>query len=150
MRPAILADAQWMADLKAMAMRPDLERLGYWDFNWARERFLDTYVVENTSVIVLDGQIAGCIAVRPESDALWIEHFYLYPHAQGQGLGGDVLENVMRTHHEQRPFMLAIDRGSAVRRLSERHGFTYQYDDANGVDQIFSTAAANTTDRTSR
>jgi len=44
-----------MADLKAMAMRPDLERLGYWDLDRVRQRFLDTYVPENTSVVVLDG-----------------------------------------------------------------------------------------------
>jgi len=55
LRRAILADAQWMADLKAMAMRPDLERLDYWDLDWVRQRFLDTYVPENTSVVVLDG-----------------------------------------------------------------------------------------------
>lgn len=150
LRPGTLDDAEWMADLKVVAMRPDLERLGYWDRDWARQRLLDTYIPENTSVITLDGEIAGCIAVRPESDALWIEHFYLHPRVQGHGLGGQILNHVMTTRREQRPFMLAIDRGSAVRRLYERHGFTYQYDDENGVDQVFSTAADNTADRASR
>lgn len=51
LRPAVGEDAQWMADLKADAMRADLERLGYWDRDWARSRFLDAYVSANTSII---------------------------------------------------------------------------------------------------
>lgn len=75
LRPATADDAQWMADLKAVAMRPDLERLGYWHRDRARQRFLDAYIPPNTRVIVIDRWAAGLIAVRPEPDALWIEHF---------------------------------------------------------------------------
>jgi hypothetical protein len=45
----------------------------------------------------------------------------------------------MNTHRDERPFRLAIDRGSAVQRLYERAGFAYLYDDSSGVDQIFGT-----------
>jgi len=94
-------------------MRPDLERLGLWDEDWARRRFLDTV------------------------DAQWIEHFYLDPAVQGQGIGSQVLRYVMDAHRDARPFRLAIDRGSAARWLYERVGFVHLYDDSNGVDQIF-------------
>lgn len=126
-----------MADLKADAMRPDLERLGYWDREWARERFLSAYVPVNTHVIVVDEQAVGCIGVRPEPDACWLEHFYLRSQVQGRGLGGQVLRHVLAAHPGRRPFKLALDRGSQVRRLYERHGFTHQYDEDNGVDQVF-------------
>jgi GNAT superfamily N-acetyltransferase len=139
LRPASDDDAEWMADLKAEAMRADLERLGYWDRDWARGRFLEAYVAANTMIIETEDRIAGIIAVRPERDAIWIEHFYLYAWAQGQGLGGRVLDHVMAWHRDHRPFTLAIDRGSAVRRLYERHGFIYRYDADNGVDQVFTT-----------
>lgn len=142
LRPATVHDADWMADLKAQAMRPDLERLGYWDQQWARQRFLDTYIAANTSVIELEGDVAGVIALRAEPDALWVEHFYLYPHAQGRGIGGHVLEHVMKERRDHRPFMLAIDRGSSARHLYERHGFVYQYDDHNGVDQVFTSGGS--------
>ncbi|TQS41214.1 GNAT family N-acetyltransferase [Cryptosporangium phraense] len=139
LRPARPADAGRLADLKARAMRPDLERLGLWDEEWARRRFLDTYVPANTDVIEVAGEPVGVIAVRPEMDALWIEHFYLEPAVQGRGLGGQVLRQVMDAHRDERPFRLAIDRGSAARRLYERVGFVHLWDDDNGVDQIFGT-----------
>lgn len=41
----------------------------------------------------------------------------------------------MAAHGDGRPFVLALDRGSRVRALHERHGFTHVYDD--GVDQVF-------------
>jgi GNAT superfamily N-acetyltransferase len=148
LRPATSGDAQWLADLKATAMRPDLERLGYWDRDWARQRFLDTYVPANTDVIEIDGKPIGAIAVRPERDAQWIEHFYLDPSIQGRGVGRQVLEHVMDAHRDARSFWLAIDRGSAVRRLYERAGFVHQYDDDNGVDQVFSAPGNGRTPNT--
>jgi GNAT superfamily N-acetyltransferase len=141
LRPATGEDAGWLAELKAEAMRPDLERLGYWDEDWAKGRFLETFVPANTRVILVDGTIAGCVAVRAEPDAYWLEHFYLYAWAQGQGLGGQVLAYVLSEPTEPLPFRLAIDRGSAVQRLYERHGFRHVWDDANGVDQIFQRPA---------
>jgi GNAT superfamily N-acetyltransferase len=137
LRPASADDAQWIADLKAVAMRPDLERLGLWNRDWARQRFLDTYVPANTAVIEVDDKPVESIAVRPEADAQWIEHFYLDPAVQGRGIGGQVLQHMIDTHRDTRPFRLALDRGSAARRLYERVGFTYLYDDSNDVDQIF-------------
>ncbi len=86
LRAATAADASWLADLKAEAMRADLQRLGYWDRDWARQWFL---------------------------------------------------EHVMATRDDGRPFHLALDRGSQVRALYERHGFTHTGNDANGVDQLF-------------
>ncbi|MEV6844632.1 GNAT family N-acetyltransferase [Actinoplanes sp. NPDC051411] len=118
-------------------MRPDLERLGLWDEEWARRRFLETYVPVNTDIIEVGEKPVGVIAVRPEPDALWIEHFYLDPAAQGRGLGRQVLQYVMDAHRDGRPFRLAIDRGSAARKLYERVGFVHLYDDDNGVDQVF-------------
>jgi GNAT superfamily N-acetyltransferase len=138
LRPATVEDRMWLADLKALAMRPDLERLGIWDHDWARQRFLDTFIPANTDVIEIDSKPVGVIAVRPERDAQWIEHFYLHPSMQGRGLGEQVLRRVMDAHRDARPFRLAIDRGSAARRLYERLGFIHLYDDHNGIDQVFS------------
>lgn len=138
LRPTTAEDASWMADLKAEAMREDLQRQGYWDPDRARQRFRDSYVPADTSVIVLPGgQVAGCIAVRPEPKAWWIEHFFLSAETQGHGLGGQVLRHVIAERHDGRPFRLALVRGSRVRALHERHGFTHQHDDDNGVDQTF-------------
>lgn len=123
LRPATSEDAEWMADLKTTAMRPDLERLGYWDREWARGRFLDAYVPANTYVVLVAGAEAGLIAVRTETDRTWVEHFYLAPRLQGRGLGSSVLAHVMERHQDIRPFWLTLDRGSRARQLYEHHGF---------------------------
>ncbi|WP_350271581.1 hypothetical protein [Frondihabitans sucicola] len=43
LRPATPDDAGWMAELRAVVMRPDLERLGRFDPARVRSRFLDGY-----------------------------------------------------------------------------------------------------------
>jgi len=63
---------------------------------------------------------------------------YLDEAFQGRGIGSQVLDHVMATG-DTRPFNLSVIRGSGARRLYERHGFFYQYDDENGVDQILGT-----------
>ncbi|MCR6483572.1 GNAT family N-acetyltransferase [Amycolatopsis sp. OK19-0408] len=141
-RAATANDSEWLADLKAEAMRPDLERLGLWNRDWARGRFLAGFVPANTRVVTLDGEDVGSIAVRPEPDARWIEHFYLSPVVHGRGIGGEVLAAVLRETADRPPFRLAIDRGNRVRGLYERHGFVHIRDDArNGIDQIFERPA---------
>lgn len=135
-----------MVDLRLDVMRADLERVGVWNPVRARERFLAAFVAAHTWVVDVpasaarDGRNAGLIAVRPEPDALWIEHFYLRRDLQGAGLGGAVLAKVMARHAGTLPFWLNVLRGSAARRLYERHGFGFGYEDA--VDVYLTAPAA--------
>ncbi|MBF4570231.1 GNAT family N-acetyltransferase [Plantibacter sp. VKM Ac-2880] len=128
LRSATLDDAAWMAELRAVVMRPDLERLGRYDETRVRRRFLDAYRPEHTSVIVVDGVAAGLFAVRVEPEERWLEHFYLAPEHQGAGLGTAVLTQVLRDG-DPRPFRLNVLHGSPARRLYERHGFTLERED---------------------
>jgi GNAT superfamily N-acetyltransferase len=77
------------------------------------------------------------IAVRPEADAHWIEHFYLDLALQGRGIGTSVLEHVMAACGDHRPYRLNVLQGSPARRLYERHGFVHDHEDT--VD-VFLTA----------
>ncbi|KZX22566.1 GNAT family N-acetyltransferase [Rathayibacter tanaceti] len=127
LRPATQADATAIAELRAVVMRPSLEALGRYDEHRVRNRFLEGYRPERTQVIEVDGVFAGSIAVRLEGDAVWIEHFYLASHTQGRGIGGAVLRRVMREEARQGlPFRLDVLKGSAARRLYERHGFRFE------------------------
>jgi hypothetical protein len=57
-------------------MREDLERLGLYDEVWVRQRFMRAFHPENTLIVRVEGSPgAGSIAVRPEPDCQWIEHF---------------------------------------------------------------------------
>lgn len=123
-----------MAELRAVVMRPDLERLGRYDPVRVRQRFLDAFAPENTHVIVVDGEDVGLIAVRGEPDAVWIEHFYLAPGSQGRGLGSAVLARVLVERGAAgQPFRLNVLQGSPARRLYERHGFVLESEDTVDV-----------------
>ncbi|MFE4198633.1 GNAT family N-acetyltransferase [Paenarthrobacter sp. NPDC056912] len=141
LRQCVASDAAWIAELRAVVMRPDLERLGRWDPVRVRERFLNAFQPEHTSVIHTDGVDAGVIAVRPEPDARWIEHFFVAPAHQGKGLGAAVLRQVMAASVDRRPFRLDVLQGSAARRLYERHGFVLESEDPIDVFMVAPAAS---------
>ena len=132
LRPSVSGDAQWVAELRAEVMYPDLQRLGRWDPVRVRERFLGAFRPRLTKIIRLDGADIGSIAVRPEADARWIEHFYLSPELQSQGIGSAVLKSQLALG-AGRPFRLNVLQGSRARALYERHGFTVDHEDAVDV-----------------
>jgi GNAT superfamily N-acetyltransferase len=126
LRPSRLDDAEWIAELRAVVLRDDLERLGRFDPVRVRERFLTAFDTTLTRIIVVNGADVGSIALRPAEDATWIEHFYLDAALQGRGIGGGVLRSVLA---EQGAFRLNVLQGSPARRLYERHGFELDSED---------------------
>ncbi|MFJ3303497.1 GNAT family N-acetyltransferase [Streptomyces sp. NPDC086549] len=129
-RPASAADAEPAAELRAVVLRADLERLGRYDEHRVRQRLRDGFVPAHTWVIEADGTFAGCVALRPAEDAHWLEHFYLAPHLHGAGIGSAVLSELLRrSDHDGVTVRLNVLRGSAARRLYERHGFALDTED---------------------
>jgi GNAT superfamily N-acetyltransferase len=125
LRPAQEADVEQIAELRAVTLRPDLERLGRYDDRRARQRLRDGFAAEHTSVIEVEGAFAGCVALRPADDAYWLEHFYIEPRLQGHGLGSAVLAKLLeRCDRELIVVRVNVLHGSPARRLYERHGFT--------------------------
>jgi GNAT superfamily N-acetyltransferase len=136
LRPAADLDAHWIAELRAVALRSDLERLGRFDPVRVRQRFLSAFDPAVTKVVLVDGEEAGCIAVRPDAGSLWIEHFYLAPDVQGRGVGSAVLRRQLAGHGRQHPFRLNVLRESRARALYERNGFIVERQDAVDVFMV--------------
>ena len=140
LRPAVDGDAQWIAELRAQVLRPDLERLGRFDPVRVRQRFLAAFDPAVTQVVLADGDPAGSIAVRPDDDARWIEHFYLQAGCQGRGIGSGVLRRQLEAgpddRSDDRPFRLNVLQGSRARALYERHGFVVESQDAVDVFMV--------------
>lgn len=135
--PSTADDAGWLAELRVVALRPDLERLGRFDPHRVRRRFLNAFTPEHTWIISTGaGERAGVIAVRPAAEELWIEHFYVAPEHQGTGIGSAVLAQVMEKHADHRPFRLNVLQGSPARRLYERHGFVLESEDPVDVFMV--------------
>lgn len=129
-----------MAGLRAVVMRPDLERLGRYDPERVRRRFLDAFTPAHTRVVQSTGIDVGLVATRPDADGLWIEHVYLDPAQQGQGIGGWALAQILRTDTAGQPFRLNVLQGSPARRLYERHGFALESEDP--IDVVLTRPAS--------
>lgn len=72
LRQARPEDVEAIAELRAVVMRPDLERLGRYDEHRVRQRLRDAYAPEHTSVVEAAGSFAGCVARRPAEDGWWL------------------------------------------------------------------------------
>ncbi|MFG2784812.1 GNAT family N-acetyltransferase [Streptomyces prunicolor] len=148
-RPASAADVDAIAELRAVVMRGDLERLGRYDERRVRQRLRDGFVAEWTWVIEVGGAFAGCVALRPDGDARchWLEHFYVGAQHQGRGIGSGVLGELLEWCDRSVDgdgvgvVRLNVLQGSPARRLYERYGFVVEAEDAVDVFMVRGPAA---------
>ncbi|TDU87541.1 putative N-acetyltransferase YhbS [Kribbella voronezhensis] len=137
LRSAVAGDVEKVAELRAVVMRPDLERLGRYDEQRVRQRLRDTFSPQYSSIIEVGGSFAGSVTVRPVDDGLLLEHFYLAPPFQGRGLGSSLLRDLLeRIDADGLPVRLNVLQGSAARRLYERHDFVVESEDAIDVFMV--------------
>ncbi|GAA5217288.1 hypothetical protein GCM10023323_73710 [Streptomyces thinghirensis] len=88
-------------------------------------------------MIEVEGAFAGCVALRPAGNARSLEHFYLTPSLQGEGIGSAVLRALLaRCDRGGDVVRLNVLRGSAARRLYARHGFTVETEDCVDVFMV--------------
>ena len=124
LRPACDADAEDLASLRVAAMRESLEKVGRFDPVRARTRFLSSFSAVHTRHIMRGGRQVGVVVIRPEGDALLLEHLYLHPSEQGNGIGSAVL-NMLKA--EAAVASLPIHVGALKESRSNgfyiRHGF---------------------------
>lgn len=123
-RPASAEDFERLLALRILAMREHLERIGRFDPERARARFLAGFEPAHLRLIHAGGGFAGCVSLKPEAGGLAIEHFYLLPERQGSGLGGSVLRLLLaEADAAGLPVRLGVLKRSPAARFYERHGF---------------------------
>ncbi len=124
LQPAAAADFEALLALRIRAMQPSLQALGRFDPARARERFASTFAAEHLHHIVCAGRRVGCVSLRPKPGALRIDHLYIEPEAQSQGLGAWVMDWALSLADlRQVPLELAALQGSDSNRFYQRHGF---------------------------
>ncbi|MCA8294948.1 GNAT family N-acetyltransferase [Burkholderia sp. AU30198] len=124
------SDAETLVAIRIAAMRDSLERIGRFDPQRARERFLASFDPALCRFIEAEGVNAGFFVVRPQEDHWLLDHLYIAPGHQGKGIGAAVLRRIFAEADEKRmPVRVGALRGSASNRFYARHGFV-QTDEA--------------------
>ncbi|MFZ6871529.1 GNAT family N-acetyltransferase [Undibacterium sp. Di27W] len=124
LEPCTPNDAAQLAELRVLAMRPSLERIGRFDTERARQRLLQNFVAECTRLIKLDGLLAGFLVLRPKDNDLLLDHFYLHPDFQQRGLGSAVIKLVLAEADAMGKIIhVGALRDSDANRFYIRHGF---------------------------
>ncbi|KIH83790.1 Acetyltransferase, GNAT family [Pseudomonas batumici] len=107
-------------------MRESLERLGRFDPDRARERFLSGFDPDSTRRIEVSDDLVGFVVVKDHQGELLLDHLYVIPGAQGLGIGSEVLTQVFREADEiGRPIKVGALKESASNRFYMRHGFEF-------------------------
>ncbi|MGV2881233.1 GNAT family N-acetyltransferase [Paenibacillus taichungensis] len=130
MRQSKQADQEHLAELRALVLYDDLNRLKRYDEVKVRERFRNTFDPEYTWIIEVEGELVGCVALKPKSEEMLLEHFYIHPDYQGKQIGTQVLNMLLnRDEVKGKRVILNVLQGSPARRLYERFGFVLDSED---------------------
>ena len=121
---AVAKDAEALVALRIAAMRESLERIGRFDLVRARDRFLDGFEPVYTQHIEWQGKRVGALVVKPQAARLVLDHLYIHPDQQRQGIGGAVLAHVFaRADAEGKSVHLRSLKDSDSNHFYLRHGF---------------------------
>jgi GNAT superfamily N-acetyltransferase len=124
LQPAAADDFEVLLALRIRALRASLEALGRFEPARARERFAGSFAAQHMHHVVQAGRRVGCVSLRPQPAALRIDHLYIEPEMQGQGLGSWVMDwACSQSDLRQLPLELAALQGSEANDFYLRHGF---------------------------
>ena len=147
LQPVQPSDFDAMVALRIAALRESLERLGRFDPVRAGERLAAGFAPPHMHHIVVGGERVGFVTLRLDSAAqppsLRIDHLYLLPIAQGQGIGTWVLDWAKaQAVQRQCDITQAALKQSEANRFYLRHGFVPTGDSAFDTEYRWSVIAA--------
>ena len=123
-KDASTADAEALVVIRIRAMRESLESIGRFNPQRARDRFLSSYDPQSTSIILKDCQTIGFFVVKSIDNGLLLDHLYIEPEHQSQGIGAMVLSHVFAEADTRKlPLKVGALRGSQSNNFYLRHGF---------------------------
>jgi GNAT superfamily N-acetyltransferase len=104
--------------IRIEAMRESLVRLGRFNPDRARERFVGGFDANSTRRIEVAGDLVGFVVIKEHQSELLLDHLYVIPSAQGAGIGSEVLTQIFREADEiGRPIKVGALKESASNRF---------------------------------
>jgi len=130
--PASDDDFEAMLSLRMAAMHESLQRLGRFDPQRARERLGRAFEPTHSRHILLGGERVGFVVLlpvpAPAPDHLVLDHLYVAPQAQRQGVGSWVMAQVLaEADRRGLPVRVTALKLSDANRFYQRHGFELQH-----------------------
>ena len=126
LRRASTSDLEDLVAIRIEAMRESLERLGRFDPDRARQRFLEGFDASNTRRIEVSGALVGFVVIKDRQSEFLLDHLYVVPSAQGAGIGTEVLTRIFKEADEiGRSIRVGALKESASNRFYIRHGFVF-------------------------
>ena len=123
-RPAAPEDAGALADLRVFAMKDSLMALGRFDPIRARERFLSGFEPGCTQQIFQNELLVGFWVLKPQEPDWLLDHLYVLPSHQGQGIGAQILTYLFaQADQVGKTLRLGALKGSRSNNFYLRHGF---------------------------
>ena len=124
------SDANDLADLRAQAMKPSLVALGRFDEDRVRNRFLDTFIPQDTIKLTFEGELLGFYVLRTCTDHIWLDHLYIKPEHQNKQLGKKALTRVIKLAKEKGLVLrLGALKGSRSNGFYRNNGFVQTHED---------------------
>ncbi len=122
-------DFEALLSVRLAAMHESLLRLGRFDPERARERLSRAFEPAHTRHILLAGERVGFVVLLPRGDHLVLDHLYVAPQAQGQGVGSWAMGQVMaEADGRGLPVRVTALKLSDANRFYQRHGFELQHE----------------------
>ena len=116
-----------LLSLRLAAMRESLEKAGRFDPQRARERLSRGYLPAYTRTIQKSGELVGFVVVVPREHDWLLDHLYIHPSGQGEGIGSWVLTKVLEEADAQhKAVSVTALKHSDANRFYLRHGFVLQ------------------------
>lgn len=122
--PAGEDDFEALLSLRMAAMRESLTRLGHFDPQRVRERLSRGFNPAHARHILRDGDLVGFVVVIPRPGDMLLDHLYIHPSAQGEGIGSWVMRRVLaEADARSMPISVTALKHTAAACFYERHGF---------------------------
>jgi ribosomal protein S18 acetylase RimI-like enzyme len=119
-----LDDLEELVAIRIAAMRESLEKVGGFDPDRARARLVTGFEPGHCRSFELNGIRAGFYVLRPTEEGLSLEHLYVHPVFQRQGIGSQVMAHLASLADSKgQDLCLGALRESAANGFYARHGF---------------------------
>ena len=125
LRQAKATDFDFLYRLKVVCLKKYVAAIWGWDDDFQRSHFAAHFDPAGSHIVVVYGRDAGQLSVMDRSEERYLSGIYLLPAYQGQGLGGQIIGDVLAgARDSNRPVRLQVLKGNPAGRLYERLGFS--------------------------